>query len=332
MTHNNLYTTLNISYDLESLEDIQINVNLKGFILNYNSENYIITLHKYYPIQNIKIENLNYLKKSDICQSSWNELLIIKNTFEDSNYNKIKNIKTMLPQINQELYCNDNKLIVIDHCYENINHLPLYPRLLYIKVKSDDTHCTGMPVFQKDGKLVGIISDTYSKNTYIIPTYYIIKTLQKKCNDKIFTINNGNITKINKFNVINNDVYHRLMSIKIPLDVYFTLEGDENKIINLNKNEEYRYVELENIMISNERNLLKENRNYIVNATLLIILKVINNRIMDNFINFIQLNFTNKILLNIRKKDAINDIKQSSMDSTIPIEINGTLYEFTMFV
>jgi len=335
---NNLSNTLDISYDLESIEDIQINVKLKGFILEYNSENYIITLHRYYPIQTIKIEDLYYVEKSDIQQSSWNELLIIKNTFDDSNYNKIKNVKNVLPYINQELYCDDNKLIVIDYCYNNINHLPLYPRLLYIKVTSNKINCAGMPVFQKDGKLIGIISNTHCGNTYIIPTYYIIKTLQKKCNNKIFKINNSDITKIDKFNVTNNIVYHQLMSKKIPLDIYFTLEGDEDKTLIFNKNKECRYVELETIMISNERYLIKENENYVVNATLLITLKVINNRIMDDFMNFVRLNFTKKILLNITKNDISNDIENLSLDSSmenkirIPIEINRKLYNFMMFV
>lgn len=331
---------LDITLNLELLDDIKITKNVKGFIFTYNSINYIVTLHRYNPIKKITINNLINLEIDDnILQSSWNELLIIRNVFEDLNcYTKIKNTKIVIPHIDDELYCNNNKLIVIEYSYRNINHLPFYPRLLFIKVRSDKINNPGMPVFQKDGKLIGIITDTYYGNTYIMPIYYLIKTLQKKCNNKIYTINNDNIKKINKYNVIDNIIYHNLLSTKIPLDVYLTLEGDKNKIININKNQEYEFVELQTNVISNERFLLKENTNYIVNATLLIILKIINNRIIGDFINFVQLNFNKKILLNITKSNIINDMELLSLEileNNIikkEIEINEILYIFTMFV
>ena len=136
------------------MKDIDINIKLKGFILNYESKNYMITLHSYYPIKNIIINDTILEKNHNIIESSWNGLLIIKNIFDDSNYIKIK-IKKSLPYINQELYCNNDQLRVIDYSYNNINNIPLYPRLLYIKVISNETHCKGMPVFQKNGKLIG---------------------------------------------------------------------------------------------------------------------------------------------------------------------------------
>lgn len=332
MSHkmNNVTSIINISYDLEKIEDIKINVKLKGFVIHYNSNNYLITLHRYYPIKKINIEevmfidNLNYFENENIIQSSWNELLIIKN-MDGLECNKIKHIKASLPNLNQELYCEDKKLMVTDYCYNNINHLPLYPRVLYIKVTMIDTCNVGSPVFQKDGKLIGIISDTYCGNTYIIPSYYILKTLQKECNKKIYTINNNNITKIDKYNVTSKGVYHQIMAIKMPLDVYLTLEGDKNKILFLNKNEENRYIEMDNLVISNERNLLKEKNNYILNACLLIILRVINNRIMDEIINFIRLNLEKNIVLNVIKNDILDEIKNISLSESEENKIIKTI-------
>jgi hypothetical protein len=319
-----------INYDLESLEDIDINIKLKGFILNYESKNYMITLHSYYPIKKIILNDTILEKNDNILESSWNELLIIKNIFDDSEYKKIKKIKTALPYINQELYCNNDKLTVIDYSYNNINHIPLYPRLLYIVVFSNETHCKGMPVFQKNKKLIGIISNKYNGKTYIIPSLYIIKTLQKNCNDKIYTINIDDIKKINKFNVVNNMIYHNLLTINIPLDVYLTLEGDKNKIVTINKTDEFEFTELKNNTISNERYLLKEDDNYIVNASLLITLKVINNCIIGDFMCFIRSNLSNKILLNISNDDILNLPKNNSIKKQI--EFNDKLYYFIMFV
>ena len=313
-----IYNTINISYDLEEIEDISVNVKLKGFVIHYNSNDYLITLHRYYPIRNISIEELPFIEdlnntiNDSIIQSSWNELLIIKNV-DGFGCSKIKKIKASLPNINQELYCENEKLMVIDYCYNNINHLPLYPRLLYIKVKMSETCSIGSPVFQKDGKLVGIISDTYCGNTYIVPSYYILKTLQKECNKKIYTLNNNEIRKIDKFNVTEGGIYHQIMGTRVPLDVYLTLEGDKNKITFLNKNEENRYVEMSTRIISNEKSLLKDENNYMLNTSLLILLKVINNYIMNDVMKFVRSNLEKKIILNVVKIDEFEEIKNLSL-------------------
>jgi len=331
MAHiNYLYNTINISYELETLEEIEINIDIKGFILNYNLENYIITLHQWYPIKTIKVEDKIV---DNVIQSSWNELVVIKDTFENLQCKIIKNIKNVLPNKDQILFCNDDILTVIDYQHRNINNLHIYPRILYIKAICNKIQCPGTPVFQKNGKLIGVISNIINDFAYIIPTYYIIKTLQKESNDKIYMIYDKNITKINNFNVKNNYVYHKQMSIKIPLDMYFVLEGDKHNTICINKSEEYNYSEMENIMISNERYLVKEGDNYVVNATLLITLKVINKCIFCDFFDFIQLIDANKFLLNVVQCDILNDVNDLS-DNEIKrqITIKDVTYVFTMYV
>ena len=330
MAHiNYLHHTININYDLETLEEIDINIDVKGFILNYNLENYIITLHQWYPIKTITVENKIV---DNIIQSSWNELLVIKDTFENTQYKIIKNIKNVLPNKDQILFCDDDILTVIDYQHRNINNLHIYPRILYIKAIYNKVHYPGTPVFQKNGKLIGIISNIINDYVYIIPTYYIIKTLQKESNDKIYMLYDKNITKINNFNVKNNYVYHKQMSIKIPLDMYFVLEGDKHNTICINKNEEHNYTEMENIMISNERHLVKEGENYVVNATLLITLKVINKCIFFDFFDFIHVIDTNKFLLNVVQCDILNNVPNFSVNEIKrQITIKDTTYVFTMY-
>jgi len=336
--------TVKINYTLDIIDDVNIDVNLNGFILNYNSIDYIITLHNYGPVYNIKIGNTdaNILINSScniLINSSWNELLILENNLETPVNQKIKNVKLGLPEISQELYCNNDKYTVYGYSFNNINNIPLYPRILYIKIKCDADNIkniVGSPVFQKDGKLVGILANTiYDDFVYVLPSYYIIKTLQKECNDKIYKINHNSINKINKYIVNNNSIYHNTLGIRVPLDVYTTLEGDENKMVIINKNEEQRYIEINMPNISNERFLKKENENYIVNAALLITLKVINNRITSNFINFVKSHLNEKILLNIKKNELSNDIGNLSLDDlnviNQQITINNQIYDFKMF-
>lgn len=319
---------IDVNLNLEKIEDIKISVEINGFILNYNSIDYLITLHQYYPIKSINIDNLQF-EEYNIIQSSWNELLIIKN-IDNINYRKVKHIKSVLPLINQELYCKNEISLVIDYEYHNINNFPFYPRILYIKISKSDNHHYGLPIFQKNKKLIGIIASIYDDYSLVIPTYYILKTLQKKCNNNIYVINNNNIKKIDKYNVKNNCVYHNQLSLKIPLDVYFTLEGDDNKNVLINS-QECTYLLLDYFPLSNERYLLKEDDYYVVNATLLIILKLIFNKLDNNFMKFIIDNLDEKIFLSITKSNTINEESKENILISYNNH-NESLYEFKLLI
>lgn len=331
-----LGNTLNVNYMLENI-GIKTSISIKGIILEYNNDKFIITLHQYYPIKHTIIEN-KLIDTNKINQSSWNELLTIKNPDElELNCEIIKHIRTTMPSNNTSLYCDDEELIVNNYCYNNINYLPLYPRLLYIKAQGTKMHSPGSPVFQKSNKkLVGIISETYCENTnnyqiHIIPTYYIIKTLEKKCNNQIYKINEREIAKINKYNVKDGTVYHNNLLISLPLDVYFALEGDIDKTIIINGNQEHRYNELETI-ITNERYLLKNENSYVVNATLLILLKVIDKSIANEFRSFIRSNLglDKKFLLNVC--DGISDGISDDKKINKILNVNDLSYTFTLTI
>ena len=331
--------TFNISYELETINDIVISVKVKGFILNYNSNDYIITLHRYYPLSKIKVEETN---ANVIINSSWNELLILENNINFEH--KIKNIKLSLPAIGEDVFCESNNLIVSDYSMFNLYNLPFYPRILYIKLTntSEKIYYAGLPVFQKDGKLIGIVSNIIKNEIFVLPSYYIIKSFQKTRNDKIFGITmTEDLNKIDKYNVCDKIVYHNVLGIKIPVDVYFMLEGDANKTVLLNKIIEKRYEEQNYFPMGFERSLIKEKNNYIVNATLLIVLKTINNRIISYFINFIKTHIGKKIQLIVNKEEfssalsnlTINDlmIEQENFINH-KITLNETIYDIKMFV
>ena len=211
----------------------------------------------------------------------------------------------------------------------------MYPRLLYIKTQGNKIYHPGSPVFYQNKKLAGIVSDTYCEDTddgqiyyiHIIPMYYIVKTLEKKCNNQIYTNEISEITKINKYNVKNGTIYHPNLLIRIPLDVYFTLEGDSDKIILINGTQEYRYNEMKTI-ISNERTLLKEEDNYVVNATLLILLNIINKSVTNDFRDFIRshLYLDKPFLLKIGD-ELLNEHKITKI-----INVNELSYTFTLMI
>ena len=345
---------LDINYNLNKLADININITNKGFVLKYKSIDYIITLHNYCPVNanNIKItceNNNNLMNEAEVLineaeiliNSSWNELLILKCNIQ-SNYKQIKKIKLALPSINNKVYCNNNILIVDDYNFISLNFLPIYPRILYIKLKNDNNGSLfpGLPVFQKNKKLIGIISHKVDDYVYIIPTYYIIKTLEKQCNNNIFTFDyNSIINKINKYNVSNNQIYHPSLLINMPLDVYFTLEGDKEKILKINDEYFHMYSELNfTNLIGNQKYIIKKNNNYILNVSLLTILKIINNRIVSDFISFLQSHLDKIIFLNVQKLKSIkyyrllkrnNLLYEDAYFENIPVNISSP-FEYSL--
>ena len=101
----NRYKTLNVNHELENIGTININVNIKGVMLELNDKLFIVTLHQYCPIKSTIIEG-NIIDTNMIHQSSWNELLIIKNVEELGIESEIiKKFKLTLPEENVTLYC-----------------------------------------------------------------------------------------------------------------------------------------------------------------------------------------------------------------------------------
>ena len=166
-------------------------------------------------------------------------------------------------------------------------------------------------------------------NIYILPTYYIIKTLNKLDNDNIYSLDD-NISKINKYFIRNNNIYHKSLKINIPLDAYLNLEGDINNEVLVNdKLINYSNIS-DNLLISNERRLIMNNNILTVNATLLLLIKMYYNQNIFDIFTFIMNNVSNnknKIFLKIlNKKDEIVD--KSIIKN---VKYNNKTYKFMIY-
>ena len=302
---------LNITIDLksrsDSLNEIEIGSNTKGFVLSYDASEYIVSVHHGNPI--------NKICKPILINTIWNELLIMK-YLPDINIEIIKNIKISLPKLGEvgNICFNNFKrinIVISNYKFLKLNFLHTNPRCIYItgqiknKIKNLQS-LSGSPVFNNDNKLIGIFCKQTYDEVYILPTYYIIKTLTKNNNDAIYSIDYEElITKINNMNIYSgNNLYHKSLNSYIPLDVYLMLEGDSGKEVIINNKHTCRFVDIKNLLpITNERNIVKEEHKFLVNASLLILLQKINNRIMINFMNYIRRNIDKKMHLVINDND-----------------------------
>ena len=94
-----LYRHMDLKITTQSFNNKNMNLTLKGFILNYNNNNYIITLHHNLGISEVCEVNTSILL--DICiNSCWNEVLIMKSQKIDmSKYIIYENIKNNIRRI-----------------------------------------------------------------------------------------------------------------------------------------------------------------------------------------------------------------------------------------
>jgi hypothetical protein len=324
----------NITIDLKSRSDslngMAIECNFKGFVLSNDASEYIISVHHGNPI--------NEISKPILINAIWNELLIMKH-LPDLNIEIIKKIKISLPKLGEVgNICFNNfkriELVISNYKFLNLNNLPTNPRCIYItgqiknKIKNLQS-LSGSPVFNNDNKLIGIFCKQMNDEVYILPTYYIIKTLTKNNNDAIYSIDYEEpIRKVNNMNIYSEDnLYHKSLNSYIPLDVYLMLEGDSGKEVIINNKHNCRLVDIKNLLpITNERNIIKEENKFLVNASLLILLKMINKRIIINFINYIKKNIGKKMYL------VINDDNYDSLDIvTEKILYEGEKYSLSIY-
>ena len=264
---------------------------LYSFILNYNKNNYLISLHHHLPID--KVFNDLDIELNIKVNSCWSEVLILQtDNLNIDRYQIINKIQNKIPNVDQVMYIKTNdqryETLMIDHVFipfDNINNDLTIP---YIRARLNEkienlSGLSGSPVYIKDS-LIGVFSkfDIEESIAYIIPIYIIIKNITKKDNINIYELPLKNkINKINSNSVKKNMIYHKTLKINIPINTYFILEGD------LNAKFSVRY-DMTNIiinhiitkpiklLISNESYIVNKNLEYKLNPRLLNLLKNFN--------------------------------------------------------
>jgi len=271
---------IQINQTLQNIPSYECSSNLKGICLKVQGIKYLITLNHGLPIKSIQAEGTSI---NNYTNCNWNELVFSQNFNNLPNQYVFKQIVKKQIDSSIKYYTNGtDTLKYIGNSYLNINMLPNNPRNIYYMMKCITAKvtegCSGKPIFNHDKKLVGIISKIEGDIVYVIPSIYILKSLEREDNGNIYTLPLTNIKKINKCFVKNNMVYHASLKVYIPLDVYLTLEGDKNKVINVTsiatKN---RNFVLLNTPIKNDTGLVINNNDIKITSSFIHYLKIIEN-------------------------------------------------------
>lgn len=249
---------IKITIDSKQIFNYQLNMDLFGFYVRYKMKNYFVSIHHGLSVETLNIYNA---KITDFISCGWNELLFceikLKDQFVFTNF-----FKKQIDFGNKFFINKNDELKFIGNEYLELNMLPNNPVNLYYKmesIKKLEEGDSGKPVYDKRKNLVGILSKIDDTHCYVIPVIYLIKSLEKKDNYNIYSINNyKKIKRINHLKVTNHKVYYSKMMNHINIETYFLLEGDKNK---------KTPIQLDNLVFKNVKYSI--NQDYIKNSFLI---------------------------------------------------------------
>ena len=235
-----------------------------GFIFKYDRNFYIISIHHFLPILQTLLEstseNIELKSNKNIY---WNELIVFDSPNKKFLLNTIP-IKNYRTRINKKMtikFYNLNKIEKYEYydihnfCANPLSKIrSIYIRFLIKECKKDEyiniakgyNGLSGIPIFDNDDNLIGIFckigienndNGTFNIFGYILPVIYLLRSLKKTDNESMYHINlsSYNDFKMGKYDVQNTKnelfIHYLPTNCKIPLDIYFALEGDNNKEI-----------------------------------------------------------------------------------------------------
>ncbi len=257
---------------INSLTDELFEIETSGICIQFNKKYYMVTVHQGLPIKEVQItldRKIFDFKKFIIC--GWNDLIIVSLDFKPSNLFVFKQFVKKQININSKLEFDSNLVKYIENDSMPICMIPSNPTNLYYKIKIErdkikDGDC-GKPI-HINNRLIGIIGKVMEDIVYVIPFIYIEKSLEKKDNSTIYTINCtcDTIIKFNKFKQQNNSIYYKKMNCIIPFDTFIVLEGDidiyYNVLTNVQKNKQPKrdmFIPFENKLIVNSNQISQIN-------------------------------------------------------------------------
>jgi len=229
-----------------------------GFIFKCNGIKYIITTHHYLPIKSTYVDiNNDLIPLKKIKDIYWNDLNIfeypsaseiLEKSYKDFINKKIvKSFRTPFEKKNSQIKICEEKYPVYD--YYNSEKSPfckiknIYMRFYIGKSKEIDIEkfkgYSGAPVFSLDGRLIGVFCKFMVQEEHtlgiVLPTIYILKSIQKNDNNNMYRLdfNSYDNLKIGNYEIQKEYddyyIYHPSIKYKLPLDIYYNLEGDKNK-------------------------------------------------------------------------------------------------------
>jgi len=227
----------------------------EGFLFKYNNQTFMISVHHFKPIINTLIGTTDKKPLRSHKTVLWNELQIF-NCPEEKYVLNTKVIKTYRIRFNDtrtnvNMYINSKKATFASKGYEVLYHTPIQ-KSLYNKILLEETcdqisiqkykGLSGSPVFDDEEHLIGVFSKIKIHENklygYVLPSIYLIKSLEKTDNENLYYlhIENYNNLKIGKYEISldtdeNPYIYYPPIKTKIPLEIFFSLEGDVDKNI-----------------------------------------------------------------------------------------------------
>lgn len=295
-----------IRFSIKSIDDYYIKPKLKGFYFDYKKKSYFVSVNHNFAIDSITI---NGSTRKNFTNCLWNEIIYFeinstKNQFVFKDVRKKQIDSRMIYKFNST-----GRLKFISNEFLPVGMMPNNPLNLYYKMEIISGNLekgkSGSPVYDKDLKLIGIISKIEARITYVIPIIYLIKSLCKINNKKIYTINEiENIKYINKYKVNSNKVYCNFMNNYLPLDCYINLISDKSKkiIVKLSDKieKQIKFNILKNNILNSFEYLIYNDKIKLTSSILRYFKEIIEDQIIRNIYNiFNQKEFF--IILNNKK-------------------------------
>ena len=257
--------TIKLNNKITSFNNTNIDSKSNGFIFKYNGNNYIISVHHFLPIIKTHLDTTSeIIELKKIKTINWNELAIYEcpdNKFL-LNTKIIKNYRTRFIEKNMLIQIKINNRIEFYPSYDTyvfcINPLSrlrcIYIRFLICNCKKSDfidlsnkfKGLSGTPIMDSENKLIGVFckiensslnkdDDDFKVFGYILPAIYIIKSITKNNNESVFHIDTDSYDniKLGKYEIQKDktnqySIYYLPTNCKLPLDIYFALDGDED--------------------------------------------------------------------------------------------------------
>lgn len=280
---------LNIIDSINDTKSIGIS---EGFLFKYFNEIMLISVHHFKPIITTLINTTEkplLITKKNVF---WNELLIFNNPDKRYTLNTkvIKTYRTRFikksSQIN--IFINKKKETFILVCYNILQNTPcLKSYYLYFLISEEISDIksllvkykglSGSPVFDNDKNIIGIFCkvkiDDNKLYGLVLPIIYLIRTLEKSDNENLYFLNTeiNLLNKIEKYKIKKlNKIYYPSINYEIPLDIFYILDGDNNKFLKCKKNESLiliDYIKYNNYDITNK--IIKKDNTFKLNTGLL---------------------------------------------------------------
>jgi hypothetical protein len=325
--------TIRLTHIIDSINSTKSKGTSEGFLFKYNNTVHLISVHHFKPIIQTIIGSSDKSILRHKNHILWNELQIFSEPDEKYTLNT-KIIKTYRLRFNEpktilNIYINNRKAQFASYGYNIVYHTPIQ-KSIYNQILLEE-HFTkemiskykglsGSPVCDDHENLVGIFSKIKVIDDklygYVLPVIYLIKSLDKTDNENLYylNINDYDNLKIGKYEVLQNEdniptIYYHTINNKIPLDIFFSFEGDIDESI-ICKNlkslqlKKYDFQKYDNFDISQK--IIKKDDTFKLNTGLLTYLisngmdsqyqKIINEYISKNIvISDIWIRFNNEI-------------------------------------